>query len=361
LRNTGAGSFLPRVSFGVGDEPRAVAAADLDADGFADIATANTSAGTLSILRNQAAPGGTWLGLGQTLGDQRIDAGTDGTSLTPSPVDVAVVQLNGEAGAEIAVANEGSSSIAVFGNDPALRTWAARWNIPPIRIPTTRPPTTIEPDDLDEDKWDDLIYASGGSGTAGIVLNDRQMSDGPGLLTFRPAVEVPLQTGDTSDAAPSSIVLADLDDDGDADLAVAAFNEAGTRTVLVLRNDAPIDGTVTLSRDADLMAGDNPQVVLAADVNADAEGREDLIVLNGAAALARGMKPAESHVLLSVPPCPGDADGDGFVNFADVTIVLANWGQSGPPYRPGDADGSGIVNFADITAVLAAFGDACTG
>ncbi|MDX2115840.1 MAG: FG-GAP-like repeat-containing protein, partial [Planctomycetota bacterium] len=66
LRNGGAGVFLPRVSFAVGDEPRGVTAADLDGDGFADVATANTSAGTASILRNQQAPGGTWLGLGQS-------------------------------------------------------------------------------------------------------------------------------------------------------------------------------------------------------------------------------------------------------------------------------------------------------
>lgn len=59
-----------------------------------------------------------------------------------------------------------------------------------------------------------------------------------------------------------------------------------------------------------------------------------------------------------VPPssCPGDANGDGAVTYADVTTVLAQWGSSGPL---GDADGDGTVSFGDITAVLANFGAVC--
>ncbi len=70
----------------------------------------------------------------------------------------------------------------------------------------------------------------------------------------------------------------------------------------MLRNDAPTDGTVTLSRDADLTAGANPRVVIAANVDSDLENREDLIVLNGSTTLARGVSNAESRVLLSTPP-----------------------------------------------------------
>lgn len=63
-----------------------------------------------------------------------------------------------------------------------------------------------------------------------------------------------------------------------------------------------------------------------------------------------------------VPPadCPGDADGDGEVNFADITNVLANFGETYPGSTgPGDADGNGSVEFADITEVLANFGQPC--
>lgn len=55
------------------------------------------------------------------------------------------------------------------------------------------------------------------------------------------------------------------------------------------------------------------------------------------------------------PPvfCQGDADGDGMVNFTDITSVLGNWlVDYTPGTGPGDANGDGIVNFMDITEVL---------
>lgn len=59
------------------------------------------------------------------------------------------------------------------------------------------------------------------------------------------------------------------------------------------------------------------------------------------------------------PPCLGDADGSGTVDFGDITSVLANFGDTGSPFIPGDADGSGTVDFGDITTVLAQFGSVC--
>lgn len=59
--------------------------------------------------------------------------------------------------------------------------------------------------------------------------------------------------------------------------------------------------------------------------------------------------------------CPGDANGDGVVNFSDVTFALANFGMV---YAPGclglgDANGDNIVNFTDVTIILANFGKVC--
>jgi PKD repeat protein len=60
-------------------------------------------------------------------------------------------------------------------------------------------------------------------------------------------------------------------------------------------------------------------------------------------------------------PCPGDANNDGVVNFADVTSVLTFFGST---YNPGidglgDANNDGDVSFADITEVLTFFGIPC--
>ncbi len=60
------------------------------------------------------------------------------------------------------------------------------------------------------------------------------------------------------------------------------------------------------------------------------------------------------EAVLPQPPCFGDANGSGTVDFADITNVLANWlNDYTPGTGPGDANGDGIVNFADVTAVLA--------
>lgn len=59
------------------------------------------------------------------------------------------------------------------------------------------------------------------------------------------------------------------------------------------------------------------------------------------------------------PPCPGDADGSGFVDFDDVASVLANWLSACPPPCLGDADASGFVDFDDIACVLANWLSTC--
>ncbi len=82
--------------------------------------------------------------------------------------------------------------------------------------------------------------------------------------------------------------------------------------------------------------------------------------LDGPTLALLGMQSADSgatdHLLLAADfnfgalvACEGDASGDGQVDFADVTSVLANWLGAGPA---GDANSDGIVDFGDITSVL---------
>ncbi len=60
---------------------------------------------------------------------------------------------------------------------------------------------------------------------------------------------------------------------------------------------------------------------------------------------------------ITPPPCNGDANGDGQVNFADITAVLSNWQTNGA--NGGDANHDGVVNFADITTVLSNWQQPC--
>ena len=51
----------------------------------------------------------------------------------------------------------------------------------------------------------------------------------------------------------------------------------------------------------------------------------------------------------------GDINGDGTVNFTDLNIVLAQFGQTGIAIAA-DVNGDGVVDFADLNLVLSEFG-----
>jgi hypothetical protein len=55
-------------------------------------------------------------------------------------------------------------------------------------------------------------------------------------------------------------------------------------------------------------------------------------------------------------PCVGDVTDDGFVDLADLNLVLANFGTASDN---GDATGDGNVDLADLNLVLANFGSGC--
>ena len=56
--------------------------------------------------------------------------------------------------------------------------------------------------------------------------------------------------------------------------------------------------------------------------------------------------------------CPGDLTGDGAVTFADLSLVLNDYGTSGPNL-PGDVNGDGKVDFIDLSSVVSNYGQAC--
>jgi probable HAF family extracellular repeat protein len=64
----------------------------------------------------------------------------------------------------------------------------------------------------------------------------------------------------------------------------------------------------------------------------------------------------QDFAFLLTPLEPGDANGDGQVDINDLTIVLANFGQTGTTWSQGDFTGDGTVDIDDLTIVLTNFG-----
>lgn len=56
--------------------------------------------------------------------------------------------------------------------------------------------------------------------------------------------------------------------------------------------------------------------------------------------------------------CPGDINGDGIVNIADLSIMLGSFGTAVIPSEGGDLNGDGVVDVNDLSLLLGNLG--CT-
>lgn len=59
------------------------------------------------------------------------------------------------------------------------------------------------------------------------------------------------------------------------------------------------------------------------------------------------------------PPCNGDVNHDLFVNGADLSVLLSQFGSSVVPGNGADVNSDGFVNGADLSVILANFGISC--
>lgn len=64
-------------------------------------------------------------------------------------------------------------------------------------------------------------------------------------------------------------------------------------------------------------------------------------------------------VTLPPPACAGDTNGDGLINSADLSVLLANFGQSATGVGEADFNGDGMCNSADLSVLLGRFGLSC--
>jgi hypothetical protein len=71
---------------------------------------------------------------------------------------------------------------------------------------------------------------------------------------------------------------------------------------------------------------------------------------------ATSMKVTADDEIELDPPCLPDLNGDGTVNGADLTMLLANWGACSSFECPFDLNGDFAVDGADLTILLAGWG-----
>jgi hypothetical protein len=293
-----------------GTGPVSVAAVDLDGDGDRDLAVAGVSSGAVTILRN------TGTGNFNEPGTSPVPAGSFPSSLTAADLD-------GDGDRDLAVTNQVSNDVTILRNNGSGNF------VQPASSPEPAgsTPASIVAADLDGDGDRDLAVADH------TPTNNVTILKNTGHGNFFQASSSPESAGDS----PSSMVAADLDGDGDVDLAVAnqqSFN------VTILRNNG--SGNFTEPASSPEAAGTHPQGITVADL--DGDGDKDLAVANQSSndvtILKNGgtgnfVQPASSPEPVGMRPfavVAANFDGDGDRDLAtanhdsDNSTILSNNG-----------------------------------
>lgn len=256
-----AASFAGRVNFVAGGAARHLAVGDLDGDGRADIAVANSGNASVSVFRSVGSPGGfTTASLAP-----KVDF-----AVGDSPFAVVIGDVDGDERPELIVANNSSGSISVLRNTSAPGGLGPASFAPRVDFGLGGPVFGMALQDLDADGKPDLVVANVGRGAASFLRNTSE----PGSIGLASmAAPFHLPTGRAAFGAS----VGDVDADGRPDVMIANLD---ANTLSVLRNvhsNGPLTAA-SFAAKTDLPTGVRPLAVLARDL--DLDGRLESAVIN---------------------------------------------------------------------------------
>jgi tetratricopeptide (TPR) repeat protein len=273
-------SSFPRSDFPVGQLPAAIATADFNGDGFADMAVANETDNTVSILLND--------GSGSFTSGEVIP-------VPPAPVAIVAGDFNGDGEQDLAVVSRDANVVSILeGKGDGTFSLAGQFSV-------GQTPLAIVTADFNDDGKPDLAVANSGSNTVSILL-------GEGTGSFAAPIDLP--TGTT----PVALATADFNGDGKPDLAIV---DQGDNAVLIYAGNG--DGTFT--QGGSFATGAFPTSITAADFNNDS--KIDLAITN------------QNDNTMSVLLGNGDATFQAQIVYeaaaAPVAILSADFNVDGAP------------------------------
>ena len=311
LRNistSGGVSFDASVSFATVYFPNSISIGDLDGDGRPDLALANLSYGSVSVLRNISTPGAVnfepkvdftaemnafSISMGDLDGDGRPDlavandnggsntfsvlrnASTPGTisfapkiefATSPYSSSVSIGDITGDGKPDLVVASAYYNSVYVYNNTSRLGI-ISFFPLGPYLCPVGSNPFSVSIGDITGDGKQDLAVANRGSNTVSVLRNTSTPSDLVGV-SFAPKVDF------TTEVEPVSVSIGDIDGDGKPDLFVA---NKSSNTVSVFRNTST-SGGVSFAAKTNFITGSYPNSVSLVEI--DGDGRPDLVDAN---------------------------------------------------------------------------------
>jgi hypothetical protein len=260
--------------------------ADLDGDDDLDVVSASSEDGTIAWYRNDGAepPGFT----------ERVI-----TTAAAGAVSVHAADVDGDGDVDVLSASSfGRDRIAWYENDGAMTPSFSEHVIATDAVGAA----DVRTAHLNGDSFLDVISASGFDDTIAWYENDGAT---PPVFTKRVIT--------TSAAFARCVHAADVDGDGDQDVLSAS---SGDDTVAWYDNEGGNPPTF-VARTISTGAG-GAQAVHAADL--DGDGDTDVA---SASSIDGRVRWFENEQMTA---CPADLDGDGVVGFGDLLIVLATWG-----------------------------------
>ncbi|HEV2695324.1 MAG TPA: immunoglobulin domain-containing protein [Verrucomicrobiae bacterium] len=260
--NLTSGSFATRVDFATGVQPQGIAVCDLDGDGRPDIIAANTTDGTISILRNTGTIGTLTTNSFAPKVDITTGAGAD---------RVAVGDLNGDGRPDLAVANGNAGTVSVLQNiitSPGNITTASF--APKIDLTVPSGAMCVAIVDIDGDNKPDLAITAYLPQTFSVIQN---LNSGGNLTTnsFGPRIDYSLN------GRGHTIAVGDINGDGKPDLIV----DAELNSLINVFQNLSTPGTLTsssLATQVELSTGWNAWGVSVGDL--DGDGRPDILFAN---------------------------------------------------------------------------------
>lgn len=276
------GGYLDTITLDVGGRPTAVALVDLDGDGFGDLVWTDAQAGTVAVI------------LQQLEGDQfPLEARRDfvvgpamvvrGTTFSAEPVDLVVLDFDGDERLDIATADRATSTVTALRNRGVDGDWLGL-HVTDVS-PSGAEPVSIETGYFFGSGRPDLATADRTGSTISLLRNV-----GRGFFAD-PVKLIPA-------AGPIALARADLNADGLTDLLAASAppSPPGVLSTFLNPGPGPCPGDATGDR---------------------AVGFEDLMV-------------CLSTFGYEEPPLAADFDHSGVVDFFDLNTVLSAFGTSCP-------------------------------
>jgi len=244
FRNTGssgaitAASFAGRVDFATGATPRSVATGDLDGDGKADLAVTNYGSHTVSVLHNTSSSGA--ITAGSFAARVNFTTGSN-------PYSVAIGDLDGDGKADLAVANYGSVTVSVFRNTSSSGAITSGSFAARVDFATGTTPRSVATGDLDGDGKADLAVANESSSSVSVIRNSPlspiTLSPITGTLTVCTGSTTTLSnaaTGGTWSSASTSVATV-------GSTGVVTGVAAGTSTISYTLSGSSVTAVVTVN------------------------------------------------------------------------------------------------------------------